>query len=225
MRTTLTMLGLVVLATASGGCNLVAPIFYVFAPTPTKKIEAEFDALKKKTVAVVVYAGPDTQLDYQLAQMELSETVNIELKKRIAGVTTIDCRRVMRYQDENPDWNECPMSRIARAFNADYVLLISLIEFSTREPGSLYLTRGRIRAEASLYPAMPKTAAAPTTASATQPSHPRSVWRTDAITVIHPANPVPNAANAGNEDSVRVETERIFADLLVKRFYKHEIPL
>ncbi|MCD4699274.1 MAG: hypothetical protein K8R91_01710 [Phycisphaerae bacterium] len=196
-----------------GGCDLGNWIMHVFAPpVPTKTIEAQFGDLPGKTVAVVVFAGPEIQLDYNMAQLELIDAVGAELRRKVRGVTLIDARRVIRYQAENLNWDATPPEKLCEVFGADYVMLISLMEFSTREQGSIHLARGRITAEVNIYKAK---------ISSTGGGNP--VWRNGPIYTVHPAESSMGMP-AGNDLEIRIRTERIFAAELVKNFYKYKVP-
>jgi hypothetical protein len=191
------------------GCQCLNWMAYVLAPSSSlQTVEPEFTALSNKTVAVVVFARPDILVEFDTAPVEISSIVSSELAARINGVSAIPPERILRYQDENPRWDSMPPGRLCRTFNSDYVLLISLIEFSTRERGSMHLARGRISAEAAVY-------------SEDSPDVP--LWRTDMIRVVYPET-APVGVPARDDYATRVNAERIFADKLVRKFYKHKIP-
>jgi hypothetical protein len=204
---------LVALALPTAGCNILAWPLYVFArPAPTRTVEPEFAALKNKTVAIVIYTTTNTQFEYPTAALELSDAIAAEMGKNVRGIQLVDLRRVIRYQDENPTWETMPPGKLCPVFSADYVLLVSVMEFSTREPGLGHLARGRLTAEAALYPPAPAGAAG------------ASAWRTRPLRVIYPEES-PLGIPAGEDWPIRLQVERIFADLLVKKFYKHQVPV
>ncbi len=195
------------------GCDAGNWLMYVFAPPiPMKTIEAEFGDLPGKTVAVVIFAGPEIQLDYNMAQLELTDEVSAELRRNVSNVKVVDARRVIRYQAENPRWDATPPEKLCKVFGSDYVMLISLMEFSTREPGSIHLARGRITAEVNLYKAERSSA-----------SDENPVWRTGPLYIIHPEES-PLGIPIENDWAVRIPTEKLFATKLVKKFYKHKVP-
>jgi hypothetical protein len=214
MRNYLALL-LVATALSAGGCNILAYPMYAFAPPPPMKtVHPEYPGMEGKHVAIVVFAGPETQLDYQQVELEMFDAVSAELRKHIKDITLVDPRRVMRYQEENPRWRSEPPERLCKVFTCDVVLLISLMEFATREPGSIHLARGRITAEASVYePARGGEGEAPGGCQ----------WRSDIVRVVHPPQ-APVGLLATDDWRLRIETERIFAAQLAKSFYKHKVP-
>lgn len=200
---------LVALTVAAGGCNWIA-FFGTLLPAPKKTVEAEFIGLEKKQVAIAVYVGLQTELDFQTIRLEISDAVAAELGKRIEGAVVVDSRRVIRYQDENPRWKTVPPETLCTVFDCDYLLLISLIEFSTRERGSLHMIRGRLKAESQLYRPPASGKSSPAWAS----KEPFSV-------AYPPENPV--GVLAKNDWEVRTKTEKLFAEVLVRKFYKHKV--
>jgi len=206
-------LTLALLAPAAGGCDALAWFGYVLAPPPPKKtVLPEYPGLEDQHVAVVIYASPATQLDYQTVQLELSDAIGRELTKRIDGITLVDPRRVMRYQDDNHQWDRLPPENLCRTFTCDYVLLVTLLEFSTREANSRHLARGRLLAEAGVY---------------RTPVGGRGgcVWRAaEPIRITYPPDNTVGMP-ARDDYKVRARTETAFAEALVKRFYKHKVPI
>ncbi len=210
MRTSLTYL-LLLLMLPTAGCNILGPIGYIFAPLMVRKktVDPEFDRLPGKRLAVVIYAGPEMQVDYPLAQVAISDRIKFEFQDKIEDLTVVPSRRVMRYQDENPGWAETSPEKLCRTFRAEYLLYISLVEFSTRDPGAAHLSRGRLTAQAKLYG---------------RPDGPDAglQWQSEKHfeIVFPPVGQLPAALNAS---SVRARTEKLFAEELARRFYKHKV--
>lgn len=192
-----------------GGCSQLAFPLYVFAPEPpTQTVPSEYEGLREKNIAIVIFASPDMLIDYQTVQLELSDAVAAELRRTVKDVKIVNARRVIRYQDENTFWDRLPPGKLCDTFKCDRVLLISLMEFSTREPGSTQFARARISADAGVY-------------SLDTPDKPK--WRTPAIKVMNPPEGSKSLAG-GAEWQIRVDAEKMFAEALVKKFYKHEVP-
>ena len=199
---------LLVLPALSGGCNYLAFVFHLFAPDIRTKVDAEYPDLENHSVAVVIWADQKTQCDHPLAQLETASIVAWELKTKIKNVRTIDPRRIAKYQDENIYWADKDKTALGKLFDADYVLYIVLSEFETIEPGSLMLFRGRITAEATLY----KTSL---------PEGEAKVWGRQEFRVTYPAGSATGLSET-TEERVRQGAESGVAEMLVKKFYKHE---
>lgn len=193
------------------GCNLLAWPLYVLAPRgPRDTVKAEFDGLVGKTVAVVVYADMNMLYEYPYCREEMSTAVSKELIDNVKGAWPVPPGKVVRYQDANPHWAAMSMVELGRALNADYVLYISLSEYSTHEPGTIALPEGRVSAAVSVW----DTGAPADSASA-------CVWRKADLSQRVEANAGPLARN---EAALRVVMQQQFAVKLVKHFYDHKAP-
>ena len=202
------------------GCQCLNWMLYTIAPASRMKTvrpDPTIPSLKDKTLAVIVLTSPDVDLEYGAIRYELSHIVSSEFRTRgkshreIKRVLTIDSRKIVRYQDENPSWDAMPPAELCQGLNADYVLVVSVIEFSTRERGSMRLNRGRLSAEVALY-----GAETPETGNPDKP-----IWKTeDMISIDLPENEV--GLNASRYRTQQ-RTQKAFAEILVRRFYKHKV--
>ena len=194
------------LGIALNGCHYMA---YQFAGLmPPEKIQAEYDDLQGRTVAIAIYADQAVQYEYPLARLELALVIAAELKNRIKKLSVVEPRRVVQYQDENVHWDTLDKTHLARTFGADVLLLVVLDEFTTREPGSVNLFRGRISAQASIY-------------DATADEDEACVWSGEDFRVLYPPH-APTGEPGEDDSQIRYLTEKLFADLLVKKFYDHD---
>lgn len=191
------------------GCNIIAWPLYVLAPAPKKTVKAEFDKLPGKTVAVLVWADMDTLYEYPYVREELSTAINQELESNIRDVRVIDPLRVVRFQDSDVRWHSRPMDEVGRSLEADYVLYISLAEFSTYAPGSISLPKGRITAHVSIWDTGPQADAGS-----------GCVWQADSMTVEQEAD---SQVLLQNDTLLRTVTQRRFAEALARRFYDHKV--
>ncbi|MDY6913305.1 MAG: hypothetical protein SVT52_02450 [Planctomycetota bacterium] len=203
-------LSLALLASA-GGCRQLGYLLYLVVPgSQTKTVEAAFDGLAGKTVVVIVFTDQEVQYEYPMARWELSSVIASELDKHVKGVKVVNPRRITRYQDEDIFWDTLSKKDLGRAFGADFVLYIAMLEFSTRELGSVNLYRGRITAECSVY-------------DCSLPERQARVWSDEQIRVVYPEN-VPTGQLDRDDRKVRYQSQCLFADRLVKNFYKHKVP-
>ena len=199
------------LALPLGGCNILAYFLYLISPPePMKTVEAGFDGLPKRSVVVVIYAGDKVLHDYPRSSLDLALAIGDELKneEKIKDVTVIPPERVDAYQNKNMYWGEEDKTQLGRRFGADFVLLISVIEYSMHQRGSINVSRGRIVAEASLY----ETA---------RPEHSARVWRTPDVRAVLDNAP---SGRPFEDTQLAYNTRRIFAEKLVKNFYEHKVP-
>lgn len=194
-----------------GGCRSLGYMGYLLAPEPPQKtVPAEFEGLANSRVAIVIFADEQVQYEYPYARLTLASAIGAELMSRLKDVTVVDPGKVCRYQDEHINWEAMDTTALAADLGADYILRLALMEYTTREPGSVNLFRGRITAQAGLY-------------QADLPERSARVWWCDSIAVVHPKDD-PVGLIGESDRRIRSLTERLFADSLVKKFYAHEVP-
>lgn len=190
------------------GCDAAGYGLWLFTPREKRKIKAEFGNLKDHSVAVVFYVDEKTQLDYPNIRLSLGAKVAEELRKNIKNVEVVNPLRVARYQDENLHWDTQDKKTTAKDLKVDFLLIVSLVEFSTRVPGQVNAFQGRISAEAKLYDSI-------------LDEGDNLLWESkDDLDVVFPKLP---QYSPRSEPRIRLETERKFADLLVKKFYDHTV--
>ena len=135
LTVTLKMLPAVVcvLMLLTSGCGTL--MYYVWPFGRTVTIPAAFDGFKNRSVAIVVFARESTQFEYPWAVMNLSAITSSRLRAGVKGVTTVDAQKITAYQRKNLHWVEMDRTALGKALKADFVLYVSLVEFSTVEEG------------------------------------------------------------------------------------------
>jgi hypothetical protein len=140
-----------VLSAAIGGCKLFAAPFLMWGQEPTKEVPAEYPHLQGKKVCLLVWADSETLTEYPWVQLELSEHVAQAIKPNVPGVSFTPTDKVVDLQRREPNWDREDPAALGARFGADRVLLIELTQYTTREPESPHLYRGRIAANAKVY--------------------------------------------------------------------------
>lgn len=156
---------------ASAGCKAFAFGAVMWGKDPTRDVAAEWPHLVGKKVCVVVWAEMDTMFEYPFVQLEVARHVEESMTPAIKGISFVPPREVTSYQQRNPDWDREPPARIGAEFGADRVLFIEMTQYTTREPDSPYLFRGRISANLKVYDAA-QPEAAPLYRSTVETVHP-----------------------------------------------------
>lgn len=202
---------------AVSGCNLIAWPLYVISPAnQMKSVSAECDArLSNKKVAVITYVDQRIKHEYPMVQEYIGRAIAGEfekddVKKNFRGTTLVDVVRVLTFQQERIDWDEMPRTEVARALGADYLMFVTLQEFTTREPGSINLYRGMVTGTVSMY-------------DASAPERDAMVYRSQDIRIIYPEKR-PEGLLGDDNRIVMHMTVLQFADKVVKKFYNHKIP-
>ena len=191
------------------GCGIGRFMVSLFNPDdPTQTVEAEYKDLSNATVAVVVYTSQSTQVEHPLVRLALASVVATEMKKNLHNVSVVDPRTVMKFQDETPNWETLPRSQVARTLGADYILYVVLTEYTMTEPSSLNLYRGRATADVCLFKASLSESQC-------------RVWGNQTFSVSYPEHTAVGVM-AANDEEIAYQTQRLLADQVVKRFYKHK---
>ncbi len=195
-------------ALSQGGCSGLRYWSYVFfGDSGTREVDAEFDKLENKRVAVVIYLDRSVYYEHPQADLQIAYALRGQLTQNIDGIRVVDPRTVIAYQESDLNWAALPKTELARKFNADYVLMVNVPEFSTSEPGTVRLFRGNIVASPALY-------------QAGVPEEKSCVWYEDAIRVTWPEE---TQGKYGRSDaSVKKVTIALLADRIAKFFYDHE---
>jgi len=198
---------LTLILTASG-CGPVMYFLWPFGRTVT--IDAEFEGIENRTVAVVIFANETTQFEYPWAALNLSAMTSAALRNNVKGVTTIDPHQITAYQEKNIHWAAMDKTDLARVLKADYVLHVSLVEFTTAEEGFVDTLRGTVNGEIKLY-------------DASKPESDACVYSCSSVKVQFPKTPT--VRNARNEANIRQIIMAKFSDKLAKKFYTYDIPI
>jgi len=207
------MIAICLLPAGLSGCRGLGYLGYLLSPEPVKTVEPEFGGLANRSIAVVVYADEKVLYEYPRAPMDLSMLIAEELRKNVKGANVIPPEQVGKYQAQNINWDGMDKTKLGSALKAEYVLFISLVGYSTHEPGSVNLYRGHIVAEASVY-------------QTSLPERRARVWPNSGapcnLEAVYPSK-MPAGVVADNDAEVRYKVAKLLADKLVKKFYKHEV--
>lgn len=191
-----------------GGCSAARYTAYLFAPRGSDMVKAEYDGLADSTVAVVVHVGRRVEYEYPTVRHDLAYAISAELERKVKGVRLVPAEKVIDFQDAHLNWNAMNRTEIARRLGADKLVLVSLMDFSTREPGSVSLYRGRIAGDAMVY-------------QADRPERSACMWRTESPIRAEYPEGTPIGRTAESDYDIRLVTQALFTDRLAKKFYKH----
>ena len=201
---------LLVLSVGLAGCQAIRSVLYLFVPASKGPwVAAECEALSEgKIVLILVYADQAVQYQHeQLARYNTAEVVAAEMRSKLE-VDVVDPAVVEQFQAANINWSDQPLSKIGQRHEADFVLYIELVEFSTAAEESGELLRGRMEGRASLHSVK---------------EGPGQLWQSR-VRAVYPPNR-PEVADIGVAEQIRYQCLRLFAERLVSHFYGHREPL
>jgi len=185
----------------------------MFSPSQKDRtVEAEFDRLPGRSVAIVIFAQPGVDFAHPRARIDLANAIAYDLQQNVEGIRVLPPTTVLRYQRENLDWDATPRRELAKTLGVDYVLHLGLEEYSLSDPIS-GLFQARITADVNLYTAGPSVGPADDDGRA---------W-TGRLRVIYPDD---NSARAivRDDGTAQGDARALFAKLLVRKFHQHKIP-
>lgn len=200
------------LAGCLAGCQWFAAPFLLWGEEPTRTVPAEYPYLTGKKVAILVWADSDTLFEYPQVQLEVSEHVAAALDsadelatKKGARLAIVPNRQVTAYQRSEVNWDREHPAKIGKQFSADRVLMIELTQYTTREPESTHLYRGRIAGNIKVYdPAYPDSRPAyKTTVEVAYPPESQGEWGTD-------------------DRAIRKSTMELFGSQVATKFFEHQ---
>jgi hypothetical protein len=192
------------------GCDAAGFGLWTLFGGAGKKVAAEYRLPHESTLAVMIYADREVQFDYPGVALSLTSQINERLKLYLTGsdsIKTVDARTIARYQDNNLNWDTDSKSKVAKDLGADYILLVSIPQYTTREPGQMSLYQARMIAEAKLYDA--------------EDPYDEPVWQSqDSFHVVHP----PEATYQRRlEPQIRYQADQMLADKIAKVFVDHKV--
>jgi hypothetical protein len=188
------------LATGTG-CKLMAYGATMWGTPPTRTIPAEWPHLAGKKVCVVVWAEMDTLFEYPFVQLEVARHIEDAMAPVIERIRFVPSQEVVDYQQRDAEWDRKPSAEIGAHFGADRVIFVELTQYTTREPDSPHLYRGRISGNVKVY----------------DPTYPTAgpLYRTTVDTVYPPDTP----GQYGSDDiSIRKAAMEAFAKDVMGKF-------
>lgn len=207
-RNCLFTVGLIPLLAMLVGCQAMAAPFLMWGPEPTRTVDAEYPYLDGKNASILISADYDTLFEYPWVQLELAKYVQVALETHLPKVVITPPRTVVDYQRRDVDWDRKPPALVGKNFDAERVVLIELTQYSTREPDSPHLFRGRIGARVRVYDTAYPDA--------------EPAYSTD----VEVAYPEDSAGEWGSNDrAIRKQTMELFAEELAGKFYDRKVKI
>ncbi|MFP4356435.1 MAG: hypothetical protein ACLFUJ_15065 [Phycisphaerae bacterium] len=212
------LLGLTVVGVSMmGGCDHT--MYVLFGGEQKVDVAAEYNQMKSGKLAVMIYMPPDIASDYPYAEGQITDFVANEFNRVIregqfGKLELIDAVTVRDYQESKLNWQGMPRTQIARELGADYLLMVSVMEFTTREYGDTAdLFRGQLLASATLYDASLEEYKAAVWPGATHDA---------TFSEVYPEHG-PIGQLSSDDTVVRRMVFMQLADKLAKRFYDHTV--
>lgn len=133
---------LLCLVSSLAGCEMIGFISYIFAGPPTKTIEAQYDDMEGRTVAVLVSLDTDMSYLNPGADEALSRDIAGRLDEMIDKARVVNPRVIMEFKEANRDWEVIGFSRIAKALHAERLVVVELLDYQSHDPGNRHVWKG-----------------------------------------------------------------------------------
>lgn len=208
MRRHILWIMLLTVSMCAGGCNWFEYPLYVLFGDSKINIDAEYDGLAGKKIAVLVMTTPAVDFEHPYARLELTSIVSLALSERVKNATFVDVEEIDRFQREDLDWLSMGIDEIGKKFEVDRVVYLDVIQYTMIEENSVNLLRGRILAEVSVYEM--------------EAAEANAAVYTGEVMVVHPDYaPVP--VGGGARQQIELASIRLFAQELARKFTDHKI--
>jgi hypothetical protein len=123
-------------------------VLYQLAYGEGPRIEAKFDGLEGKRVAVVCMMNDSMYGGVGLTSTQVASMMEYLLRQNVPDVDVVDQDEVSDWLDTN-DWDESDFLEIGRGVNADMLVAVDLDSFSLHESTTLF--KGRAAATTKVY--------------------------------------------------------------------------
>jgi hypothetical protein len=200
----------------TSGCKILGVLYAKTAPPPI--IPAAYKGLTNQSVAIMVWAGEGTMIDFPDVRLDIAGSLQTKLQqavktktKELVGVTfPTSPAAVVRFQQNHPELEAVTPAEVAAKLGARRVIYVELENLQTRSDASVELFRGSASATVKVIE-IPEGAAKGTVAydegriAAVFPPHAREEGRPD-----------------GNDFTYYRGTVDALTTELAKRFVPHE---
>ena len=195
------------------GCDFFRWASYALTD-PNEEVKAEYAGLQGRTIAVVIDVDAAISCDHPKVRSLLSDSIYFMMHRNIKDIKTVSPVTVINYQNDHPKWRDQDWTMIGEALKADYLLVISIAEYS-----SMGSVTGAIQAEiigdAQLLEMWQNQEGV---------VEDKVVWPKDgtpyAIEITHPKDAVYGSSGAKVMRSARL----LFAQELTQKFHDYERP-
>lgn len=125
------------------GCTFAGYVATTLERTGSHEVNAEYEGLANKRVAVVMDADKIIQANYPRLISELTSSISI----RLASESQIPMQmtpapKVLKHQLDYPRWAAKAYDELGAALASDRLIIIDLYEFRLNEPGNQWVWSG-----------------------------------------------------------------------------------
>jgi hypothetical protein len=207
---------LATVACAAAGCTWFGVLAGKVVPPPV--VPAQYTGFANQSIAVMVWAGEGTVIDFpdvrtdvagslqnklkQAQQAKAKEFVNAEFPTAPAAVA--------RLQDNHPEYEAMPLTKVAPKLGASRVVYLEIENLQTRSDASVELFRGSASASVKVVEVPPDGG-----------GEARIAFQESAITAVFPPNSREEGSPNGNDFTIYRGLVDALTSEIAKRFVPH----
>jgi len=190
-----------------GGCEVAGWLAHGVAGGPPKiNVKAEYTALDNQAVAVLVDADMKTLYRQPQARYEICAVMSERIAANVPGVTVLDAKQVVDFQNRNIYWNTSAYSELAKRLGVTRLVIVDLIDYRLHEPGNVNIWRGLISANLGV--------------AETDGSKPNDLAYQSVVQATYPPDNKVGVVNA-DARTIRLGTLDLFSRAAAGKFYDH----
>lgn len=210
------ILALVLLPLSLTGCYLFGAIVGKVVSPPV--VPAQYTGLANQSVAIIVWAGEGTLIDFPDVRIDVSGGLQAKLQqavetktKEVIGITfPQSAASVVRWQENHPDYEAMPLTEIAPKLGVARVIYVEIERLQTRSDASVELYRGSASATLKVVEVPPDGGPA------------RVAYEESGIAAVFPPNAREEGRPDGNDFAFYRGTVGALTSEIAKRFVPHQ---
>ncbi len=214
IRFTLPRLAVLLLLPLLSGCNILG---FAAQALPPPTIAPAYKGLEGQTCAVMVWADPGIRIDFASIQIDVAAALQKKLtsadpkeKKFITGNWPLRPESIVRYQQNNPQLENFPITDVAVKLGVGRVIYVEVHELATRSEDSSQLYKGNIAGAVKVIEV--------------KDGKGKIAYEESDITGTFPTKGPPEGTTNSNDYQIYIGTLDQFTTALANRFREHEQP-
>lgn len=198
------------------GCTLFGALAGKIVPAQT--IAAQYKGLANESIAVMVWAGEGTLIDFPDLRLDLAGGLQKKLlvaqqskTKELAGATfPTKPAAIVQFQDNHPQHEATPVTELAPKFRASRLIYIEVENLQTRSDASVELYRGSAEATLKVIEVPPDGGPG------------KVAYEESAISAVFPPHASDEGSPSGNDATMYRGTLDTLTTEIAKRFIPYQ---
>lgn len=134
-----------------GGCTILAHPTYILFGDHNPKVEAAYDGLAQKHVALIVAGDPGIDFEYPYLTTNLALMGAKHIGLQVEEVSFVEQEKLDMFMQRSSLWIGLDKDQIKKKFGVQRLIYVELVRLTLQEENSINLLRGRLIAEIKVY--------------------------------------------------------------------------